>query len=292
MNQKLQSNTPEFDNRLDIVGFWRVLVKYKILIIVVTILTDLVFFYYAISLPVVYKSEALLSSVNGAKSGNTSMSRIFEKINIADDQGAGIETETALARMHTRDFLINHINTHNLKSIIFSKQWQNDNWIDNEPTDEVAYQTLLGMLTAASFERSKARLSSVILEWENPDDYSRIADITNGLVKAMNLDLKQEKNDFLKRRILYLEREIEKTDKLSTKSILYSMIESSMADLTLLNLTDDIVFKILDKAVVPKHPERRPFLSIVLVGIVVGVILGVLISVIVNDLKYRNNLLK
>ncbi|MBT4668872.1 MAG: LPS O-antigen length regulator, partial [Candidatus Ruthia sp.] len=72
MNQQLQS-TPlspvDRSDELDFIGLWKVLIEYKLLIIVFTTLTTLGATYYASTLPTIYKAEVLMIPASGGGGG-------------------------------------------------------------------------------------------------------------------------------------------------------------------------------------------------------------------------------
>ena len=200
----------------------------------------------------------------------------------------GAEGEQALARLKTRNFLTKHIKERNLKPILFADRWsqQGKLWIDGEPSNREVSELLLGMITTSMDPRDKAGLVTTLsLEWENPHNPNKIADIANDLVSSMNHHAKRRAILEARDSISFLEKELEQTSILNSQTILYSLIEQQMQKIMLANIRDEFIFKVIDSAIVPKHAETKPVLMIVFVGIMLGVFLSFLFSISLNYFK-------
>ena len=299
MNQQLQptQNYPvERGDELDLIGLWKVLVEYKLLIIIFTTITTLGAIYYASTLPTIYKAEVLILPASSSSSSSSSyLGKIGGLASMAGlsigDSNVGVEGEQALARLKTRSFLINHIKEKNLKPILFANQWSQSGgiWINEEPSNREASELLLDMITTSMNPKDKAGLVTFSLEWKNPGDINKIANIANNLVSNMNANAKQRAILEAKNSISFLEKELEKTSVLNSQTILYSMIEQQMQKIMLANVRDEFVFKVIDPAVIPKHAEDKKFLTIVFLGLILG-ILGSVFLVLVN--RYVSRLQK
>ena len=300
MNQQSQPQPTslypvERGDELSLIELWKVLVEYKLLIIVFTALTTLGAIYYASTLPTIYKAEVLMIPASGGGGGGGGLSNRLG--GLADMAGVslggssasvGAEGEQALARLKTRNFLTKHIKERNLKPILFADRWsqQGKLWIDGEPSNREVSELLLGMITTSMDPRDKAGLVTTLsLEWENPHNPNKIADIANDLVSSMNHHAKRRAILEARDSISFLEKELEQTSILNSQTILYSLIEQQMQKIMLANIRDEFIFKVIDSAIVPKHAETKPVLMIVFVGIMLGVFLSFLFSISLNYFK-------
>ena len=294
MNQQSQPTSlypVERGDELSLIELWKVLVEYKLLIIVFTALTTLGAIYYASTLPTIYKAEVLMIPASGGGGGGLS-NRLGGLADMAGvslgGSSAGAEGEQALARLKTRNFLTKHIKERNLKPILFADRWsqQGKLWIDGEPSNREVSELLLGMITTSMDPRDKAGLVTTLsLEWENPHNPNKIADIANDLVSSMNHHAKRRAILEARDSISFLEKELEQTSILNSQTILYSLIEQQMQKIMLANIRDEFIFKVIDSAIVPKHAETKPVLMIVFVGIMLGVFLSFLFSISLNYFK-------
>jgi hypothetical protein len=266
-----------------------VLVEYKRLIIVFTTLTTLGAIYYTSTLPTIYKAEVLM--IPAGRGVNVSSARLSNGLgglaSIAGvslvGSGAGVEGEQALARLKTRSFLINHIKEKNLKPILFADQWDRveKKWIDKEPSDRDSFKLFNSMIEVVSHYKSKAGLITLSVEWKNPHNPNKIADIANNLVSSMNFHAKDRAILEARDSISFLEKELERTNVLSSQTILYSMIEQQIQKIMLANVKDDFIFKVIDPAVIPKRAEVKQVPAIIFLGLLLG-ILGAFFLVLVN----------
>jgi hypothetical protein len=294
MNQQLQS-TPlspvDRSDELDFIGLWKVLIEYKLLIIVFTTLTTLGATYYASTLPTIYKTEVLMLSPApppslGKLAGFAGLTGISLGVS-----NAGAEGEQALARLRTRSFLTDYIKKENLKPILFAEQWNKEtkHWIDQQPSDREAFKLLSYMISTVMDPRDKAGLVIFSIEWKNPVNLNKLADITNNLVGSMNINAKQRAIVEAKNSISFLEKELEHTNVLNSQTILYSMIERQMQKIMLANVRDEFVFKVIDPAVSPEYPENNFFrkITIALFGFILSLLFSS-IAVLVFELNIKN----
>jgi len=298
MNQQSQPQPTslypvERGDELSLIELWKVLVEYKLLIIVFTALTTLGAIYYASTLPTIYKAEVLMipASGGGGGGGGGLSNRLGGLADMAGvslgGSSAGAEGEQALARLKTRSFLTKHIKEKNLKPILFADQWNRveKKWIDKEPSDRDSAELLKNMIEAGSHPRSKAGLVSLSIEWKNPHNPNKIADIANNLVSSINSHAKDRAILEARDSISFLEKELEQTSILNSQTILYSLIEQQMGKIMMANIRDEFVFKIIDPAVVPKHAETKPISMVVFIGLILGIFLASFLAISVNYFK-------
>ena len=291
MNQQSQPTSlypVERGDELSLIELWKVLVEYKLLIIVFTALTTLGAIYYASTLPTIYKAEVLMIPASGGGGGGGLSNRLGGLADMAGvslgGSSAGAEGEQALARLKTRSFLIKHIKEKNLKSILFADQWSTveKRWIDQEPSDREASELLLDMITTARVPKDKAGLVILSIEWKDPTNPEKIANIANNLVKSMNSHAKKRAILEAVRSVSFIEKELEKTSLLNSQIILYSIIEQQMGTIMLANVRDEFVFKVIDSAVIPTRAETKPIFMIIFIGIVLGIFISSFLAVNIN----------
>lgn len=296
MNQQSQPTSlypVERGDELSLIELWKVLVEYKLLIIVFTALTTLGAIYYASTLPTIYKAEVLMipASGGGGGGGGGLSNRLGGLADMAGvslgGSSAGAEGEQALARLKTRSFLTKHIKEKNLKPILFADQWNRveKKWIDKEPSDRDSAELFKNMIEAGSHPRSKAGLASLSIEWKNPHNPNKIADIANNLVNSINSHAKDRAILEARDSISFLEKELEQTSILNSQTILYSLIEQQMGKIMMANIRDEFVFKVIDPAVNPKHAETKPILMVIFIGIILGIFLASFLAISANYFK-------
>ena len=306
MNQQSQNSQPverlhfqaDRDDELSLIEIFKVLAKYKYLIIIFTLLSTSGAYYYTQTLPTVYKTEALMIPASGSGSGgNVSLSNrlgsISDMVGFSLGGGgssAGAEGDQALARLKTRSFLMNHIIEKNLKPVLYEDQWikTEKQWVDKEPSDREASEFLQGMMDISMDPRDIVGLVTLSLEWKNPINPNSIADIANNLVSSMNIHAKRRAIEQAKNSILFLEKELERTSILNSQIILYNLIEQQTAKVMMANVRDEFVFKVIDPAVIPSRAETKPVLIIIFIGAALGIFFGSFIAISINYFKEQS----
>jgi len=266
------------EDELSLIELWRILIRYKWLIILVTGLSTLVAGYYASILPTVYRAEVLMVSANGG--GGSSLSgKLGGLASLAGigvgGGGDGIEQQM-LTRLKTRSFIVQHVKEYNLKPILFAERWsqQRQEWLYSEPSNSEVYNRLNSMISISKDENGLVRLG---IEWKNPDSIVRIADIANDLVASMNMHAKREATADARKSILFLEAELERTSLVDSRAMLYNLIEGKIKKIMMANVLNEFVFKVIDPAVVPEEAEIKPVLMIVVLGILLGLFGSILL---------------
>jgi hypothetical protein len=294
MNQQLQS-TPlspvDRSDELDFIGLWKVLIEYKLLIIVFTTLTTLGATYYASTLPAIYRAEVLMISADGSGGGISLSNRLGSITEMVGLSGGNKNTNSlsaeSLARLKTRSFLINHIKEKSLKPILFANQWNKSEkqWIGKEPSDRDSAELLKSMIEAGSHPRSKAGLMSLIIRMKNPANPNQIAGIANDLVVSMNYHAKRRAIVEARNSISFLEKELQTTSIINAQTILYNLIEQQTSKIMMANVRDEFVFKVIDPAVVPRRAEAKRTSMIILIGMMLGIFFGTFLAIGINYFK-------
>jgi capsular polysaccharide biosynthesis protein len=278
----------ERGDELDLIGLWKVLVEYKLLIIVFTTLTTLGATYYASTLPTIYKAEVLMIPASGGASGGLSKKlgglANLAGVSLGGGSAAGVDADQALARLKTRKFLINHIQEKNLKPVLFANQWNKaeKRWINQEPSDIDAFELLSSLLTV---EHHKNGLISLFVEWRNKSSLNKLAGIANDVVSSINFRAKLRAIQEARNSILFLEKELERTNLISSQTVLYNLIEQQMGKIMMANIKDEFVFKVIDPAIIPRRAEDKPKTMIILIGIALGIFLGSFLAISINYFK-------
>jgi hypothetical protein len=285
MNQQSQP-TPSYPiergDELDLIGLWKVLFKYKILIISFTVITTLSSAYYVSTLPDIYKSEALVVPIINSPA-TSSISSLSGLTGVSlSGSGIGVMYEQAFVRLKTKEFLVEYIKYKKLKPILFPNIWNGieNEWIAPEPTDTEAFEFLNGMLHASSHERSPANLMSIYLEWEDPVNLDKISEIVNSLIVNINNFEKKEAIKEAEKSIEFLNAEISKTSILESKILLYRLVEQQLIKIMEAKVRDEFLFKVIDSAVVPTKPKRKPIFIFIFIGMVIGLLVSSFVATI------------
>jgi len=295
MNKPLQktiSPNMEKNNELNIIELWEILVRYKLLIVIVTVITTLGSIYYLSNISTTYKAEVLLFSDSGERSGGggIKISGVVSNIagiNIGGNK-LGSSQSKAIALLKTRSFLSKYIKDENIKPILFADNWNKKGkfWINKEePSDRDASELLMSMIKVSYDTKYDAGIVKVILEWENPYYPDKIAKIANSLIASINNYTRIKEIKKAKNKISFLKKELEVTSVVKLQQTLYNLIELEISNIALINASDEYIFSIIDPAVNPKHPEYKPIFMIIFIGFILGLFLGFLLSIFIDNVK-------
>ncbi len=291
MSQQAHLYSVDRDDELDLIGLWKIAVKYKIAVIVTIAITVLASFYYASNLPIVYKVEVLMlpSKDDRATGATSNISVLANAAGFNMKSSSGMLADEALARLKTKSFILKYIKQKKIKHILYANQWNEDEmqWIGDEPTNQDATLLLLDMLNIERNLKDLSGLVTLSLKWSNPIHVNKIAVIANDLVDSINFQTKQRAITESKNNINFLKKELGQTSVISSQAILYSMIERQMHKIMLANVSDEYVFKVIDPAINPRYPEKNYKKWIIFIGFILGLIISMLFSVIHSS--YRNN---
>ena len=307
---------PHYDE-IDLIKLWRIVWDGKWKIIAISSVFAVMSVFYALSLPNIYKSDALLmpnsqsnnSGALGALAGQFGGLASLAGINLkgaSDDK-----TAFALEIIRSREFLYKFIEERNLKPLLMALEGWNqptntllynakvydkdaDKWLREvkaplkpEPSLHETYDKFIKNHLVVSQDKETGTIKVSVLHY-SPYVAKELVD---EIVKEINKTVKLQDEAEATKSIQYLERELENTNLAGMKALFYQLIENQQQTLMLSKVRDDYVFKVIDKAVVPelKHSPRRAIICIVgtIFGGIIGVIIVVLLSIKQNSLKAK-----
>ena len=119
---------------------------------------------------------------------------------------------------------------------------------------------------------NKTNIFSISVEWKDPLESANWANL---LFRKINKVMSQKDKESAKKNIVYLESQLNESEKVGIQNTLHAMIEQQTKTEMLASAQEEYVFESLDLAVVPKErskPQRR---LIVLAGLFIGLILSI-----------------
>jgi uncharacterized protein involved in exopolysaccharide biosynthesis len=140
-----------------------------------------------------------------------------------------------------------------------------------------------GVLTVR--KDSRKAVTTVAVNWTDPALAARWA---NGLIALANDLIRTRALDDATRNIGYINRQLEQTNTIEMRQVLFEIIKNETKTLMLANGRTDYAFEIVDPAVTPERkvsPHRSVY---VLVGLALGMFVGAIIAFI-RDRKRRHS---
>ena len=219
-----------------------------------------------------------LSSTLGQLGGLASLAGI--------NVGTGdIETEEALAVLHSREFTERFIADNNLMPKLFSRKWNNgsNTWNVPEkkrPTPADAYKYLDKKIRHISRDM-KTSLVTIQIDWKDRDE---AASWGNSMVERINAEMRARALAQADAYIGYLTQESAKTTEIGTRDAINRLIESQIKQRMVATVTQEYAFRVIDRAMAPDAKDRerpnKPLFAIL--GLLLGLTAGCFAALVVG----------
>jgi len=290
-------------DEIDLLELLRIFWRYKLSVILITILFMLGGIVVALVTPKTYQADVLISSTQSE--GQDKLSSLASQygglaamagINLgSSDNGL----ESSLALLESRKFIISIINSENLKPALFPDTWDklNQQWLkpkigiierltnrvlseisnddtDPTPSDLKAYEVMKGLLSVQKDKQTN--LVTIKVQSEDPN---MAADLANKLVVRLNEYLRNEAITQSKNSIRYLEQEIAETPLVEFRTALYTLIEAEARTIMLANVNQEYAFKVIDPALIPEQAIKPKRVLIVILAMILGFMFACLMVV-------------
>ncbi|TNC80751.1 MAG: LPS O-antigen length regulator [Oleiphilus sp.] len=303
MDQKNQVPQAPCDDEIDLLELWRALWHGKWIIIVFTAAFSIASVFYAMSLPNMYKSTAVLAPAESSSSGLNQLAGQFgglaslAGINIGG--GSSNKTAEALEILQSWAFIEEFIQEQNIAPQVFAaKGWNpdtNELVYDNETFDPKTQvwtrEPPEGKQAAPSswelFEKfgeymsvSEDKVSgftSISIEHYSPE----IAKLwVDALVKKINTKLQVRDSKEAETNVAFLKQQIEQTPLASMQSVFYDLIEEQTKTLMLAKGSAEYVFKTVSQSRVAEQKSNPKRALICIFGAMLGSLLGCIIALV------------
>ncbi|GAC33445.1 Wzz/FepE/Etk N-terminal domain-containing protein [Paraglaciecola polaris] len=287
------------DDEIDLRELWNVIWSGKWIIITVTAIFAVASVLYALSLPNIYKSEALLAPADAEQQGGLAglagqFGGLASLAGVSLGGAKSDKTGMAIEILKSREFFARFAQKHNiLPDLMAAKGWDlssntiiydeelysydKDEWLrDMKPPRQPKpsmQEANIEFTKLFSVEQSKdSGMVNISLEHYSPYIAKQWVD---WLINDINLVMKFRDKKEAERSISYLESQIGKTNIVEQKTLLFQLIEEQAKTLMFAEVRDEYVFKTIDPALVPEIKFKPKRALIVLLGIFLGVLLSV-----------------
>lgn len=312
-NQGIDSQYP--DDEIDLRELWLTIWSRKFQIILITLVVMVIALVYALMQDNYYKAQVVLAPAQSeGQSGLASkFGGLASLAGVSLGGGGGGGTQIALATLQSRQFGERFITENNLKPVLFADNWDADTqtWIveppgllasikstilpageevekgyqreelaPGEPSLWEAYEAFQSMLSVST--NKDTGLVTFGVEFTDPVLAAKwsmqlIGDL-NQLMKAQQLEEAKKSN-------AYLAEQLKKTSIADVRQSIYQMMQSNIKTMTLANISDDVVFKVIDPAVVPEEKSKPKRALIMAVATVLGGMLGIFWALVANAIR-------
>ena len=282
---------PVVEDGIRLFDIWRILVRYKWMILALTAVSMLASTLFAVLMTPVYRAEVLIAPVTERDNSSRFAAQLDEFGGIA--ALAGINTERggrkneAIATLKSRMFTEQFIKDEKLLAVLFQKKWDEENqrWHDADPDDIPtmgdAYELFDEEVRRISEDR-KTGLVVLSIEWEDPDEAARWA---NELVRRVNVLLRKKAVSESESAINYVQEQLKQTSVVELQQVLHRLIESEMKEIILAKINEEFAFRVIDPAVAAEEAFKPNIALLVLLGAMLGILGSVILALFLNLLQ-------
>jgi uncharacterized protein involved in exopolysaccharide biosynthesis len=196
--------------------------------------------------------------------------------------------DEAMAVMRSREFTEGFIRDENLMPDLFPELWdaQTGQWRnkDEQPTLAQAFKVFEAIRSVD--QAGRGGLVTVSVLWR---DRVKAAEWANGLVARLNAEMRDRAIDATNLSVSHLEKELESTSTIETRSAINRLMEAQINQRMLANVTQEYAFRVIDRALPPEPDDAVGPSKLVLIalGPSVGLIFGVFAVLAANVLRSR-----
>ena len=286
-------------DEIDLRELFKALWKGKWIIIATTFVFAASSVLYALSLPNIYKSDALLAPAESSNGGGLSkiggqLGGLAALAGVNLGAGESSQTDLAVQVMKSRQFVEAFINKHDLLvPLMAAKDWDlaNNKLILNEdlynsdtgewlrearglrgaaPSAQEAYQ-IFSKETLSITQDKDSGLYTISVKHYSPYVAQQWV---NWLIKDINKVMRERTIAETSQNLTYLNTQLQKTAVADMQSTFYKLIEEQTKSLMLAEVQEEFIFKVVDPAVVPELKDGPKRALICVLGTLIGGMLG------------------
>ena len=278
---------PAEEDEINLLDLFIVLLKHKVMIFSVVILTGISAVVISLTMPNIYRSEVTIAPTTQEKSGGALSALGGFGAMIASEAGiiAAGSLEQFDVVLKSRELTNAIVRKYNLLPILFEKSWdaENKRWkVKKPPTLQDAYLAVKGLLKAAPDK--KQNVLKLSFEINDPLMAQRIL---NYYVLGLSEFLRQQTLEEAAAQQAQLSRQLAKTTDPLLKNRLYELIARQIEKETLAKVQRYFSFNVIDPAFVPENKFKPKRAQICILSVVVAFFIAVFLAFF---LEYMHNL--
>lgn len=284
-------NPQHGDDEIDLSELFTALWKGKWIIIATTFVFAVGAVLYALSLPNIYKADALLAPAESSNGGGLSkmagqLGGLAALAGVNLGGGESSQTDLAVQVMKSRQFIEAFITQHDLLVPLMAvKGWdlssnkiildediyslETDTWLREATGLRVAKpsaQEAFDVFSKEVFDVSQDKESGLYTVSITHYSPYIAREWVNWLIDDINKVMRERTIEETSQNLSYLNTQLEKTAVADMQSTFYKLIEEQTKSLMLAEVQEEFVFKVIDPAVVPelKYGPKRALICIVI----------------------------
>lgn len=254
---------------------------------------------YALSLPNIYKAEAVLapseeSSGGGLAAMGGQLGGLASLAGISLGAGESDKTTIALEILQSRAFLTELVEKHDiLPEVMAVKEWSPEHgivfdedsydktsktWVrevkppkQQKPTSWEYVIAFKEELLQVSEDKEKG-LVTISINHQSPDFSKKLVEL---LVQEINGEMRERDIVEAQSSLDYLNQELKTTNLSNMQQVFYQLIEKQTQTMMLANVRPEYIFQTIDPAVVPEEKSKPARALICILGTMLGGLLGI-----------------
>ncbi|MDW2075400.1 Wzz/FepE/Etk N-terminal domain-containing protein [Vibrio sp. 1863] len=288
------------DDEIDLRELFKSIWKGKWIIIITTFVFAVASVLYALSLPNIYKADALLAPAESSSGGGLSkmagqLGGLAALAGVNLGGGESSQTDLAVQVMKSRQFVDVFISKHDLLvPLMAAKDWNiatnilvinedsynpsTGEWLREpeglrgaKPTAQEAFEVFKKDILSINLDKDSG-LYTVSIKHYSPYIAQQWV---NWLIEDINKVMRERTIAETSQNLEYLNTQLQKTAVADMQSTFYKLIEEQTKSLMLAEVQEEFVFKTVDPAVVPESKDGPKRALICVLGTLVGGTLGV-----------------
>ena len=303
-----QKNSEYSNHEIDLRDLFSIFWAGKWVIITITLVSAVGGIVFALSLPNIYKAEALVAPANNEQTpqvpGQLGSLASLAGVNISEDASSKIVMAKEILK--SRAFISNFIRRHNLEvQLMATNGWdfkkgkwvfdqevynpKTNTWLKNDEGETLAPTDwdLVKEFRQNHFSLSQSDDTGMITISIKNQSPKAAQQWTTWLVKDINEHMRAEDVQEANKRIDYLRDKIEQTSLTGMKQVFYQLIESETRTAMLANASDEYVFKTVDPAMVPEEESEPRRVLICVAATMFGGVVGIFVVIILGTTRKR-----
>jgi len=299
--EAFQSSEP-FDDEINLKELFSVLWDGKLLITFITGFAAACAVLFALWLPNIYESKALLAPKDQSGAGGLAgLARQYgglaslAGINIGGSGGESSKSMMAQQKIRSLDFFTRHLYEKIVRDLMAVDHWDsvsgelvyNSNVFDPnsqvwtreaspprqaKPSAQEAHKAFLGVLSLS--EEKKTSLVTIAIKHQSPVVAQAWVAL---IIEAVTEEIRGSDVEEARRSIAFLEQQRAETSLVSLDEVFAQLIEEQTKTIMLANVSKDYVFSVIDPAVVPELKTEPQRALICVLGTLLGGMLAVLL---------------
>ncbi|PHZ84843.1 hypothetical protein [Paremcibacter congregatus] len=291
MNQTSQVNTQEPTNELNLADIWIICTRYKLIILMVTILGLSIGGISATFLPTYYVSDMLIKPRSEDRSGipSSGLASLGALTGGLINSGGG-ENDALLMHITSRTFILSFIEKNNLSAQIYAtKGWDpktselifdtdiydpiHKKWIDHsaKPKPIIVYKKFMKDFFSIQPDIKNNTLILQIQYYDPSLAYKWLQDLS----KEINNYLKTRSQITTNKRLSYLYKTLDATSNNTMKNLIGDLIKEQMRSLMMTSFNEGFAFEVIDPPMLANRPASSKIPLFIFLGGILGFITAI-----------------